>query len=83
MKYGFQIARRFTDDLKYVGSSSLLLQGFGKIACPLAQLVEQPGILNGDYGLSRKILYQSDLLVCEGPDLLSIDGDAANQLVLL
>src|SRR5215475_3561377 len=43
-----QIERRPTDDLKHVGSSSLLLQRF-------AQLIEQPRVLDGDDGLSGEV----------------------------
>ena len=40
-----------------------------------AQLVEQPGVLDGDDGLAGEILDQLDLLVGERPHLLAIDDD--------
>ena len=38
---------------------------------------------DGNDGLARKILHQLNLLVAEGPDLLTIDVHRANQLVVL
>ena len=48
----------------------------------LAQLVEQTGILDGDYGLPGKICHQLDLLVAERPDLLAKDDDGADRAQL-
>ena len=48
-----------------------------------AQLVEQPGVLDGDDGLVGEVLHQLDLLVGERTNLLAIDADRADQLVLL
>src|SRR5262249_56508901 len=55
IEHGLQIEGRATDDLEHVGGRGLLLQR-------LAQLVEQPGILDGDDGLVGKILDQLELL---------------------
>jgi hypothetical protein len=71
-----QIECRPADDLEHVGGGGLLLQR-------LAQLVEQPSVLDGDDGLACKVREQIDLLVAERADLLAIDGDSADQLVLL
>ena len=48
-----------------------------------AQLVEQPRVLDGDDGLGGEVLDQLDLLVGERANLLAVDGDRADQLVLL
>ena len=48
-----------------------------------AQLVEQPRVLDGDDGLGGEIRDQLDLLVGERPHLLAVDGDRADQLVVL
>ena len=48
-----------------------------------AQLVEQPRVLDRDDGLGGEVLNQLDLLVGERPDLLAVDGDRADQLVIL
>ena len=48
-----------------------------------AQLVEQARVLDGDDGLGGEVLDQLDLLVGERPHLLAVDGDGADQLVLL
>ena len=61
----------------------LLLQRLAEIVGALAQLVEQPRVLDGDDGLGGEVLHQLDLLVGEGPDLLAIDDDSADQLVVL
>ena len=61
----------------------LLLQRFGEIVGALAQLVEQPRVLDGDDGLRGEVLHQLDLLVGERPHLLAIDDDGADQLVVL
>ena len=44
----------------------------------LAQLVEQPRVLDGDDGLSGEILDQLDLLVGEWAHFLAINGDGAD-----
>ncbi len=61
----------------------LLLQRLGEIVGALPQLVEQPGVLDGDDGLGGEVRDQLDLLVRERADLLAVDDDRADQLVLL
>ena len=56
---------------------------FGEIVGALAQLVEEPGILDGDNRLRSEIPDQIDLFVGECLDVLSVDGDGANQLIVL
>ena len=46
------------------------------------QLVEQAGVLDGDYGLRGEVSQQVDLLVGERADLLTVDVNVANQLVV-
>ena len=48
-----------------------------------AQFVQQPRVLDGDHGLGGEVLHQLDLLVGEGPDLLAVDDDGADQFVVL
>ncbi len=50
-----------------------------EIVGALAQLVEQPRVLDGNHGLGGEIQYQCDLLVGEGSHLLTIDNDDADQ----
>ena len=52
-----------------------------QIVGALAQLVEQPRVLDRDHGLGGEVLHQLDLLVGERPHLLAVDGDRADQLV--
>ena len=61
---------------EHLGGRGLLLQRLAQIVGALAQLVEQPGVLNGDDGLGCKVREQIDLLVAEGADLLAVDGDS-------
>src|ERR1700736_5162689 len=76
VKHGLEIECRSADHLEHVGGGGLLLQRF-------AQLTEQPRIFNGDNGLGRKALEQFDLLVGKGPNVLTVDGEDANQLIVL
>jgi hypothetical protein len=49
----------------------------------LPQLIEQSRVPDGDAGLFREIAYQLNLLVGEGPHLLAVNADHADELVLL
>ena len=49
--------------LQHIRRRRLLLQRLGKVGRALAQFVQQPRVLDGDYGLGGKILHQFDLLV--------------------
>src|SRR5215467_1408499 len=66
VKHRLQVEGRAADHLEHVGSSSLLLERF-------AQLVQQPGVLDGDDGLVSKVLDQLDLLFGERSNFLTID----------
>ena len=48
-----------------------------KIVGALAQLIEQPRVLDGDDGLRGEVLNKLDLLVGEGADLLAVDDAPA------
>src|SRR5262249_46539351 len=80
---GLQIERRAADDLEHVGGGGLLLQRFGEIAGTLTQLVEQPGVLDGDNSLSGEVLNQLDLLVGERQNLLAVYADCSVGLAFL
>src|SRR5262249_9178156 len=54
-----------------------------QIICALAQLLEQARVLDGDDGLVSEVLYQFDLFVGEGANLLAINNNCANQVVVL
>jgi hypothetical protein len=47
-----------------------------------AQLVEQAGILDGDHGLAGEAGEQRDLLVREGTNFLTKDGNDSNELIV-
>jgi hypothetical protein len=60
-----------------------LLQRLAQIGCALAQFVEQPSVLDGDDGLRGEALHQLDLLGGEGPHLLAVNADRADQVIVL
>src|SRR6185295_11118403 len=64
------------DDLEHVGGGGLLLQR-------IAQLVEQPRVLDGDYRLRGEVLEQLDLSLGEGTHLLAVDDDGADEFFIL
>src|SRR5262252_4757991 len=70
-----QLAGGRADNAQHIRSRRLLLQR-------LPKFVKQPRVLNGDDCLSGEILYKRNLLVGEGPDLLAIDGDSADQHIV-
>ncbi len=76
VEHRLEIERGTAYNFEDVGGRSLLLQGF-------AQLVQQPGVLDGDDRLARKAPDELDLLVVERLDLLAVDGDRTDQLLLL
>ena len=53
IQHGLQIESRAADHLEHVGGGGLLLQQFDS---RVAQLVEQPRVLDGDDGLVGEIL---------------------------
>src|SRR5262249_30144900 len=61
---------------EHIGSTNLLLQR-------LAELVEEARVLDGDDGLVGEVLDQLDLPVGERTDLLTINGDGADELIFL
>src|SRR5262245_60616405 len=76
IEYGLQIERRAADDLKHVGGRGLLLQRF-------AQLIEQACVLDRNDGLGGEVRDQLDVLVGEGTDFLTKDGNDSNELIVL
>ena len=62
LEHGLEVARRARDDLQHLGGRGLPLQR-------LAQLVEQPRVLDGDDGLAGEILTSSICLSVNGVPL--------------
>ena len=54
-----QLAGRAGDDLQHLRRRGLLLQRLGEIVGALAQLVEQPRVLDGDDGLRGEVVTSS------------------------
>jgi len=61
----------------------LLLQRFCEIVGALAQLVEQPRVLDGNDGLCSEVPNQFDLLVTERAHLLAVDRNDAKYCFFL
>ena len=76
VEHGLKVKCRAADDLEHIGDRRLLLQRF-------AQLIEQAGVLDRNHGLRRKAGDQLDLLVGEGTYLLAVDGEDADEFLLL
>ena len=84
LEHRLQLARRAGDDLAAPREVAVCCSSdFGEIVGALAQFVEQPRVLDGDDGLGGEVLHQLDLLVGERAHLLAVDGDGADQLVVL
>ena len=66
------------DDLQHLRGRRLLLQRLGEIVGALAQLVEQPRVLDGDDGLGGEVRDQLDLLIGERTDFLAVDDDGTD-----
>src|SRR5262249_17602089 len=71
-----QIERRPTDDLKHIGSGSLLLERFTEFA-------KQSRVLDGNHSLSSEVFDQLNLLIGEGPNFVAIEDNSANQCIFL
>src|SRR5262249_2275115 len=83
LKNRLELTRRSADDAEDLGCRGLLLHRLAWVVRALAQLVEQPRVLDGDDGLSCKIAYQLDLLLAERPHLLAVNVDRADRLIFL
>src|SRR5215831_19079435 len=75
VEYRCEVARRAVDDLQYLGSGGLLLQG-------LVRPRQKPRIFHRDDRLRREVLDQSDLLLVERPHLLTEQSDGTEQYSL-
>jgi maltooligosyltrehalose synthase len=75
--------RRAADDLENVAGRSLVFERFFEIARALAQFVEEPRVFHRSDRLRREALQQRDLLVGKRANLLSIDGQCAEQNIVL
>src|SRR5262245_53466704 len=76
IKHRLHVRGRTADDAQHLRCRRLMLQGFAQFCVALLDLLEQPHILNGDYGLVGEGFEEGDLLVREGTDL-----GAANRYV--
>src|SRR5262249_21577818 len=73
---GFQFTWGRADDAQHVCRGGLLLQRF-------TQLGKQPRILDGYDGLGGEVLDQRNVLFSKRLNFLTVNGDCANQSVIL
>src|SRR6516165_10810324 len=71
LEHGLKFARRRADDAQYLGGRRLLLQR-------LPQFIEQPRVLDGDYGLGGEVRHQRYLLLGGWCNLLEVNSDKAD-----
>ena len=69
-----EVGRRGGDGTKHVGRGGLLLQRLAQLSVALLQLLEQPGVLDGDHRLVGERLQQRDLLLAERAHLVASQG---------
>ena len=69
--------------LQHLAGRGLLLQRLGQIVGALAQLVEQPRVLDGDHGLGGEVLSKFDLPWRKRAHLLAVDDQNAHQRTVL
>ena len=74
VEYNLEIKGRAADDLEHIGGGGLPLQG-------LAQLVEQPGVLDSDDGLGREVRDKLDVSIGKWPHLLAEDRHRADHRI--
>jgi hypothetical protein len=65
-KRRLEVVGRVWDNAKHLRGGGLLLQRLGEVVGALAQLIEQPRVLDGDDCLSGEVRDQSDLLIGDG-----------------
>src|SRR5262249_48524536 len=82
IKDRLHVRRRTTDDPKHLGRCSLMLQCLAQFCVALLDLLEQPDIFDGDYGLVGEGFEELDLLFREGADYSTTNDDDADRLVL-
>src|SRR5262249_9069665 len=77
-----QLAGRATDDLQDLRRRRLLLQGLGERARARLYIVEQAGVLDGDYRLIGEGLQQRDLALREQSNLGTWDSDRTERMAV-
>jgi hypothetical protein len=76
VEHCLKVEGRAADNLQDIGGSGLLLKGF-------AQLIEQPGVLDGDDSLGGEVCDQRNLLFSKREYFLLIDANGTDQFAFL
>ena len=65
LEHRLKFPRRTGDDLQHLGGRGLLLQRLREISGAMAQLIQQPGVLDRDHRLGGEIRDKANLFVGE------------------
>ena len=79
LQHRLQVEGRLADDLEHVAGRGLVFERLLKIVGALAQLAEQPRILDRNHRLVGEGRNQLDLLLGESLDALTGQGDNADR----
>src|SRR5215831_5932596 len=71
IEHRLHVCRRAADDTEHLGGCRLMLQSLAQFCVALLDLLEQPDVLDSDYGLVSEGLQQADLLIRERADFYS------------
>jgi hypothetical protein len=83
VEHGLELRPRAADHFDHIAGHGLVLERLLHIAGALAQLGDQPDVLDRDHRLRREVCQEGDLLVGERPDLLAVDLDVPENRVTL
>src|SRR3954471_5564388 len=79
VEYRLGVPHRAADRSENFRRGGLVFQRFRQIVGTLAQLVEQPRVLDCDHGLRGEVLDQLDLLFVEWTNFLAVNRNRARQ----
>src|SRR5262249_20320003 len=80
IKHGLKIELGSANRAEHLADRSLIFQRFLQLARPRLHLFEQPGVLDGNYGLVGEGLEQFDLSIGERANLGASDRNRADGL---
>src|SRR5262249_25248283 len=79
IKHRLYVRGRTADDAKHFGGRRLMFQGLTEFGVALLDLLEQAHVFNRDHCLVGEGFKESDLFVCERPNLGAADRNSSNR----